>query len=217
MGLMRRLSELFRSEGQTMVDQAPDPEQALEDSAERLRELVRHVRRGVADVATSRRRLELEAERLRQGMDKLDAQARQASAANRDDLARAMLERRNVLEQQAADIDGQRAELEAEQDRLVLAEARLSAKLDALQSRTQAIGAQYTAAEAHVRIGEALSGISEEMVDAGYAVERAQAKADGMRARADALDELLAGGAVVSDDWTGGGTSRAEQLGEGGR
>ena len=83
------------------------------------------------------------------------------------------------------------------------AEARLSAKVTAFRSKKEVIKAQYTAAQAQVRIGSALSGISEEMGDVGLAVERAEAKTENMRARASAIDELVETG--VLNDPVGGG------------
>ena len=57
--------------------------------------------------------------------------------------------------------------------------------------------ATYTAAEAQTKIGEAVSGISESMSDAGMSMQRAQDKIDSMQARAGAMDELLASGALT--------------------
>jgi phage shock protein A len=212
MGLIRRLSELFRAKTNTMINEMEDPRETIEYSGERLRELLQDVRRGVADVATSKRRLELQAEKLQQGITKLDEQARQAVAGNREDLARMALERKRVLAEQLQSIDQQRAQLQAEQDKLVLAQQRMSAKLDAFKSHKESIKAQYTAAEAQVRIGEALSGISEEMADVGLAIERAESKTEAMQARAGAIDELLESGALT--DLSGGGDDIDRQLGQ---
>ncbi|HYI56466.1 MAG TPA: PspA/IM30 family protein, partial [Microlunatus sp.] len=65
----------------------------------------------------------------------------------------------------------------------------------------ETIKATYSAAEAQTRINEAFSGISEEMGDVGMAIQRAEDKTQQMQARAGAIDELLASGAL--DDPTG--------------
>ena len=62
----------------------------------------KQVRRGVADVATSRRRVELQLAQLQQSSDKLQGQARQALAAGREDLAREALTRRAGTQTEAA-------------------------------------------------------------------------------------------------------------------
>ena len=68
--------------------------------------------------------------------------------------------------------------------------------MDAFRTRRETIKATYTAAEAETRVGEAVSGISEEMGDIGMAMQRAQDKTEQMRARAGAIDELMASGAL---------------------
>ena len=82
-----------------------------------------------------------------------------------------------------------------------MASQRLQAKVEAFRMQKETIKATYTAAEAQSKIGEAVSGISEEMGDVGMAVQRAQDKTAQMQARAGALDELMASGAL--DDVTG--------------
>jgi phage shock protein A len=120
---------------------------------------------------------------------------------NREDLARVALERKKGVQLQLQSLDEQRAQLQAEQDKLVLAEQRLTSKVEAFRTRKETVKAQYTAAEAQAKIGEAFSGVSEEMADVGMAMERAEGKVETMRARAGAIDELLESGALtdVSD------------------
>lgn len=212
MGLMRRISELFQAKTNTMIDQMEDPRETIEYSGERLRELLQQLRRGIADVATSKKRLELQAEKLQQGITKLEDQARTAVTSNREDLARTALERKKALQQQLSSLDQQRLQLQGEQDKLVMAEQRMSSKLEAFTSQKESIKARYTAAEAQVRIGEALSGLSEEMSDVGYAIERAENKTDAMAARAGAIDELIESGALI--DLTANGDALDRELGQ---
>jgi phage shock protein A len=63
-----------------------------------------------------------------------------------------------------------------------------------------------------VRIGEAASGIGEEMADVGLAVQRAKDKTEQMQARANAIDELTASGALT--DLTSSGDDIDRQLAE---
>jgi phage shock protein A len=201
MSMMKRLSLIFKAKASKALDKAEDPRETLDYSYEKQRELLQKVRRGVADVATSRKRLELQSQQLTQQADKLENQGRQALAAGREDLAREALTRRSAVMTQKADLDTQHAALQAEEEKLTLASQRLQAKVDAFRTRKETIKATYTAAEAQTKIGEAFSGISEEMGDVGMAVERAEDKTQQMQARAGAVDELLASGAL--DDVTG--------------
>lgn len=201
MGLMKRMSMVFNAKANKALDRAEDPRETLDYSYQKQLELLQKVRRGVADVATSRKRLELQMNGLQQQSDKLQDQGRQALAAGREDLAREALTRRSGLQQQLTDLQTQYAALQGEEEKLTLASQRLQAKVDAFRTRKETIKATYTAAEAQTRIGEAFSGISEEMGDVGLAIQRAEDKTASMQARAGAIDELMASGAL--DDPTG--------------
>ena len=217
MGLMARFTTIVKAKASKALDKAEDPRETLDYSYEKQLELLQNVKKGIADVATSKKRLELQAAKLEQNVEKLDGQARQALQQNREDLARVALERKKAVQLQLQSIDEQRAQLQGEQDKLVLAEQRLSAKVEAFRTRKETIKAQYTAAEAQTKIGEAFSGVSEEMADVGMAIERAENKTETMRARAGAIDELLESGALT--DITDGRDSidrELEQLAIGG-
>jgi phage shock protein A len=200
MGLMKRFSDVMKAKTSKMLDKAEDPRETLDYSYEKQLEMVQKVRRGLADVATSRKRLELQATQLQSSADKLEQQARAAVGAGKEDLAREALNRRGGVQSQLEGIEQQRQALQAEEDKLTVALQRLQAKVEAFRTRKETIKATYTAAEAQTKIGEAVSGISEEMGDVGLAIQRAEDKTATMQARAGAVDELLASGAL--DDVT---------------
>jgi phage shock protein A len=201
MSMMKRMSMIFRSKANSALDRAEDPRETLDYSYQKQLELLQKVRRGVADVATSRKRVELQANQLQQQSDKLQSQAQQALGAGREDLAREALTRRSGLQTQISDLQAQHAQLQAEEEKLTLAAQRLNAKVESFRTRKETIKATYTAAEAQTKINEAFSGISEEMGDVGLAIQRAEDKTATMQARAGAIDELLASGAL--DDASG--------------
>ena len=207
-GLFKRMTSIFKAKASSALDKAEDPRQTLDYSYEKQLELLQKVRRGVADVATSRKRLEMQMQSIQAQADKLEAQGKQALAAGREDLAREALTRRAAALQQQADLQSQLAQLQAEEEKLVLAQQRLSTKVESFRTKKETLKATYTAAEAQTKINEAFSGISEEFSDVGLAVQRAEDKTAQMQARAGAIDELLASGALtdssglVKDDIT---------------
>jgi phage shock protein A len=196
MGVMSRFSTMVKAKASKMLDRAEDPREILDYSYEKQLEMLQKVRRGVADVATSRKRLDLQASKIEQSVKKLDDQARAALQQGREDLARVALERKAGLQQQLQDLDVQREQLQGEQDKLIATEQKLTAKVEAFRTQKETIKAQYTAAEAQTKISESLTGISEDMADVGMAVDRAEDKIETMRARSGALDELIASGAL---------------------
>ena len=197
MGLLNRMAAIIAAKMNKLIGAAEDPRETLDYSYEKQLELLQNVKRGVAEVTTSKKRLELQKANLIQNSEKLEAQAREAARANREDLAKLALERKNLLSSQITGLDKEIATLAAEQEKLVEAEKRLSTKIEVFRSKKETIKAQYSAAEAQVKISESVSGISEEMADVGMSIERAENKTQEMKARASALDELLDKGVLV--------------------
>src|SRR5262245_15106019 len=193
-GLMARTMNIIKSKWSALLNRAENPSQTLDYSYEKQLESLQNVKRGIADVVTAKKRLELQTQQLEQNVVKLDTQARQAVAANREDLARAALERKSGMQQQLQQLDVQVKQLDDQQQKLVANEQALSAKIEQFRSQKEVIKAQYSAAEAQVRIGEAATGIGKEMEDTGMAIQRAKDKTEQMQARASAMDELIESG-----------------------
>jgi phage shock protein A len=209
---MQRISLIFRSKANKALDKAEDPRETLDYSYQRQQELLTKVRRGVADVATSRKRVELQVNQLESQSAKLQGQAEKAISVGREDLAREALTRKSGLTNQITDLKAQHAQLQGEEEKLTLAQQRLQAKVEAFRTRKETIKATYTAAEAQTKINEAMSGIGEEMGDVGMAIQRAEDKTAQMQARAGAIDELLASGALEDVSQVGGGDDIAREL-----
>ena len=202
MGMLSRMGVIVKSKVNRILDNAEDPRETLEYSYEKQREMLKNVKRGVVEMVTAKRQLEAQASKAQANLAKLDSQARQALGAGREDLARLALERKQTTIAELDGLDEQIANMVIEQEKLTQAEQRLQAKVQAFKTQKEVIKAQYSAAQAQVRIGSALSGLSEEMGDITLAVERAETKTDTLKAKAGAIDELVATG--VLDDPTGG-------------
>jgi phage shock protein A len=140
------------SVGPPLVVPLDDPARSarpdLDAAYERQLEMLTRVRRAVADVATSRKRLELEASRLEQQIAKLGEQSHKAMEAGRGDLAEEAQARRGAAEERLADVLRQYADMQTEEERITVASQRLQAKVDSFRTRKEAIKAARTAAEA---------------------------------------------------------------------
>ncbi len=202
MGLIDRTSTIIQAKINKILGKFEDPRETLDYSYEKQVELLQNVKRGVAEVTTSKKRLELQKIKLEENIKKLDDQARESIKAGREDLAKIALERKSASQAEIGSLTQQIADIKNQQDKLVATEKRLSAKIESFRSTKETIKAQYSAAEAQVKITESVSGISEEMSDVGMAVQRAKDKTENMKARASALDELVDSGTL--EDVTGG-------------
>ena len=200
MSLWKRFLNIFRSKANKVLDRAEDPREMLDYSYQRQLELLTKVRRGVADVATSRKRMEMQVAQLEGQAAKLQGQAEKSIEMGREDLAREALTRKSGLNTQIESVRAQVAQLQGEEEKLTLAQSRLQSQVESLRTRKETIKATYTAAEAQTRINEAVTGLGDELGDVGMAIQRAEDKTAQMQARAGAIDELIASGAL--DDAT---------------
>src|SRR5438876_2325791 len=206
-GLTGRMSTVVKAKVSKLLDRAEDPAETLDYSYQKQVEQLQNVKKGIADVVTAKKRLQMQETSLQQSVVKLDTQARQALSTGNEELARTALERKNVAQTELQSLDTQVTELETQQEKLTESEKQLRAKIEAFRTKKEVIKAQYSAAEAQVRISEAATGVGEQMADLGLAIQRAQDKTETMRARAGAVEELEKAGTF--DDIT--------QLGDGGQ
>jgi phage shock protein A len=151
---MSRASLVIKSKLNKLLNRAENPTETLDYSYEQQLRLLQDVKRGVADVVTSKKRLQMQTAQLEQSVVKLETQARDALGAGREDLARQALERKALVQQQLQSLDQQVVGLEQQQEKLVSSEKQLQAKIEAFRSQKEVIKAQYSAAEAQVRGGD---------------------------------------------------------------
>jgi len=194
---MNRISTVIRQKASVMIDKYEDPRQALDYSYTKQIELLNKLRRDMAEVVTAKRRLEMQKAKLWDNIRTLDEQARRSIDAEREDLAKLALERKNANLMQLQGLEKQIAEMLTEQEKLEQTEKRLATKVEEFKSKKEVIKAQYSAAEAQVRIKENVTGISEEMTDIGMALNKAEEKTEKMKAKSGALDEMMDSGVLT--------------------
>jgi phage shock protein A len=208
-GLMSRTTTIIKSKYSALLNRTENPTQTLDYSYEQMLEQLQNVKRGVADVVTAKKRIELQQQKLEQNVVKLETQARQAVSANREDLARQALEKKTIAQTQLQDMDSQVKQLADQQAKLVDSQQQLETRIESFRSQKEILKAQYSAAEAQVKVGEAATGIGDHMQDTGLAIQRAKDKTEEMQARASAIDELTSSGAL--EDFTAGDQTQLDR------
>jgi len=192
-----RLRVIFRSKASRTLDRLEDPREALDDSYEQLVRMLQDVRLGLAEVATAKKRIELQGQEMGARHQRLADQANEALNQGREDLARTALERRSLLEGQVASLRDQYTTLQKQQAQLQDNERRLAERVAAFRTEKESIKASYAASQAQVRANEAAAGLGSQMSDVGVTLERAKDRIAQMQARAAATDDLLASGALT--------------------
>jgi phage shock protein A len=206
MGFFSRLATFFRIRANAALDKAEDPGQVLDYSYSKQLEQLQQIRRSIADVVTNEKRLEMQQSQLIEKINKLDQQAMQALQANREDLARMALQRKETLLIQINSYEQQLAQLKAQEEKLINMERTISARVEAFRTQKEMVKAQYGAAQAQVKINETVTGISQEMTEMNLAMQRAQDKVLSMQARANAMEALIEQGTLGEQGMLGPGS-----------
>lgn len=191
MSLWSRLRFIFSSKATAALDRVEDPRETLDYAYSQQQELLRKVRNGLIEVATSKRQLQQQTRSIETKIPRLEDQARRAMTAGREDLARISLQRKSTAAFELEDLQRQVVEVDQEEQKLTKAEQTLSGRIEEFRSRRNVMSARYTAAEAQVRVNEALMGVSGDLAELGMALGRAEEKTERMLARAAALGDLM--------------------------
>lgn len=212
MGFFSRLATFFNIRANAALDKAEDPGQVMDYSYSKQVEQLQQLRRSIADVVTNEKRLEMQQSQLIEKINKLDQQAMQALQANREDLARMALQRKETLLVQINGYEQQLAQLKEQEEKLLTMERTISARVETFRTQKEMVKAQYNAAQAQVKINETITGISEEMTEMNLAMQRAQDKVLTMQARATAMEALIDQGALGEQGMLGSGDTLEREL-----
>ena len=210
MGIFQRAHDIVQAKTNKALDAAEKPDEMLDLSYEKMLEQITQVRRALVDIAASKKRLELQEEQFQHTIDHLQDQAKQALAANREDLAKEALSRKAAAQQQIDQMEPQLQQLDEEEKKLTQTLDVLQKRVNDFRTQKETLKAQYTAAKAISTVDESTAGISKSFNDSGATLQRAQDKIATMQARSGALDELLESG--VLEDVGGGSDDIQKEL-----
>jgi phage shock protein A len=214
MSILRRLSDVFQQKVSAAVNKAEDPSQALDLSYQKQLDVLQQARRSVADVLTSQKRLELQADQLRQSIATLQNQARTALSQGKEDLAREALTRAQVAQTQLDGLTQQIDTVRQQEQKLETTVQKLQTRIEAFRMQRDTMKAEYQAAKATTDVSEAATGLSEQMADVSMMVDRSRDKIAQMQARSAAVDQLLDSG-VLDNVVMGKGDDIDRRLGTG--
>ncbi|MHB8842242.1 MAG: PspA/IM30 family protein [Candidatus Aquicultor sp.] len=196
MGLIDRFMRIFRMRAEDTLEKMEDPRKTLDYSLVEMNENLRKIERSLLDISTAKQKLVMQRDDLAGNIGRYNGQARQALEFKRDDLAQVAIGRKQELEQRLGEVEQNMQRVEQQMSSLESGRDSLKAKIESFKGRKEELKAMYGAAEAQVRIKETLTGISEELTDVGQSITRAEDRIKDMQARAGAIDELIARGAI---------------------
>jgi phage shock protein A len=176
---------------QAFLAPAPDPRRMERTAASLQPQLLGGVREALERIAESRDQLASRILQLRERLEGLEAEARDAVAEGSGDLARHVLARKQIVASELELLERHLRATNDEVQRLALVEQQIAARIELLTTRERLLEARQDAATIQVRVGEALAGLSDEGDDVGWVHALAERRTEELEARAAALDELL--------------------------
>lgn len=195
MGIGGRLRAIFRArEGAKGLENLSED---LDATYRRQLTQLQQVRRGVADVTTSRKRVEVRLRQMESQLQALDQQAADAVQRGDDAGARTALGRKLTLESGIADLRERHATLQQEETSLTDAATGLEDKIEDFRMRKDTLTARHSAATARSEVTSAGGGITSSMSRVNQQMAEAERHTRELEAQADAVDELVREGVIA--------------------
>jgi phage shock protein A len=204
MGVVDRLKVLLARGASVALAPAPDPRVTHLTTHQKQRALLNQVIRAGEQVTAAKERLKATADAVRAKLPAMEEQARSELRSGHEAAARLALQRRQVVATELETLERQLAEVEKEEAALAMIEQRLAGQIEAFAARQEVIKARYSAAEAQVRLNEAMTGVSQDFADLTAALHRAEQTTEDMQARATAIDRLVQEGDLESIGFAAG-------------
>ena len=210
MGIFSRIADIFKSNVNDALDKAEDPEKMLKQMVLEMEESVNKATLAVANAIANEKSLERKIEKARTDSKDWEAKATQALASNREDLARAALEKKAISDRNVSDLDPIFKTARETSDKMRGQLNTLKAKLDEARSRQSTLIARSQAAKAQKQIAQSFSGVGS---DAFSKFDKLEGKIEKTEAEAQAFEQLagentgldeefkkLSGGAKVDEE-----------------
>jgi phage shock protein A len=211
MSNIKKLSEIIASKVNKLLGIIENPCEQLDYSYEKQKELLENVKKGIVELTSSKKQLELQKFNISKDLEKLDKQAQMCMNQGNEPLAKIALERKVNTQKQIASLTDQITQLDLNQKKLIEASKALEMKIDQLKSEKETVKAQYEAAKASLKINESLSGMGNDLGNIGTAMDNARDKTDQMNSKSSAINDLAEAG-VLSDSLGGNSNSIDREL-----
>ncbi|MCW6512960.1 PspA/IM30 family protein [Lichenifustis flavocetrariae] len=209
MSIFGRIADLFQAKTHKLLSSLEDPNETLDLSYEKMITGLQDTKRHLADVVAQQQSLHRQIGKADAEIAEAESDARTAVTADRDDLARAALVHKQDALAKRRTLDEALAAITPQVQKLVEYERRLADRIEQFRTQKEVMKTTYTAAQAQVKVTEALTGLGGHLGHTGDALRRVNEKVEGMRDKADAMGHMLEAG-VLTDQFDDRSASKRE-------
>ncbi len=196
MSLFSRLGGILQAKTNALLDRAEDPAQMMDLSYEKMLSALQEAKTHVADVAAERINLESQIQKSQSKIASLTESAQLAVTKGRDDLAKQALAEKASESAKLENLQASHDALNQQEQKLRNYCSQLQTRIDNFGHEKEIVKAQQSAAQAQIAVTESLSGLGNQLGNAGDALRRAQEKTEKMTAKAAALDSMMQEGTL---------------------
>ncbi len=204
MGMFSRMSDIFKANVNDTLDKAEDPEKMLKQMVLEMEESVNRATLAVANAIANEKTLERKLNNAKAQSTDWQQKAVQALQANREDLAKAALEKKAVSDRNIADLEPTYASAKSTSEKLRDQLEQLKHKLDEARSRQSTLIARSEAAKAQKQIAQSFSGVGS---DAFAKFDKFEGKIEKLESEASAFEQLAGQDTSLEQEFKQLGTS----------
>jgi phage shock protein A len=198
MGIFSRIADVFKANVNDMLDNVEDPEKMLKQMVIEMEESVNKTTLSVAQAIANEKNLQRKIEKAKNESSDWEKKAMQALQANREDLAKAALEKKAIAEKNVNTLTPIYEQAKVTSNKLRDQLNSLKAKLDEARSRQSTLVARSQAAKAQKQISQSMSGAGS---DAFSKFDKFEGKIEHLESEAEAYGELAGESTSLDDEF----------------
>jgi phage shock protein A len=198
MGIFSRITDIFKANVNDALDKAEDPEKMIKQMVIEMEESVNKATLSVAQAIANEKSLERKMEKARRESQEWEQKAMKALQSNREDLAKAALEKKAISEKNANDLQPIYEQAKATSNKLRTQLNSLKSKLEEARSRQSTLIARSQAAKAQQQLSKSVNGVGS---DAFGKFDKFEGKIEKMESEAEAYEELADSNKSLDDEF----------------
>lgn len=198
MGIISRVSDIFKANVNDALDNAEDAEKMLKQSVLEIEEAVNIATMSVAQAIANEKGLERKLEKAIKERDDWQTKAIQAVNANRDDLAKQALERKAIVERNVLDLEPIYRQAKETSNKLRSQLDTTKNKLEEVKQRQGVLIARSQAAKAEKQLSQSLSGLGDSAIGK---FDKMEQKIEKLEAEASAYSQMAGENTSLDDEF----------------
>jgi len=199
MKIFNRMKTVFQAKMSKFLDEVEDPEELLDISLKEMKEHLQQVKKSLLELTTMKKSLEKDLEDTEDKAELAQQQAQTAMDMEKEDLARAALEKKAGLGDRITTLKSEIEKLENKISAIKSNKKTLAGQIKELEVKREELTVINKSADAQLAVKEIITGASSDITDLNEQIKRAEEKVRKKEAKVSAIDELVADGELSND------------------